>query len=96
MPQYLIHAYDGTDETALDRRMAARPMHLAGAKKLKDTGNFVIGGAILSDEGKMIGSVMILDFETQAEFEEWYQTEPYITNGVWQNIEVKPFRVATV
>ncbi|MFN8353393.1 MAG: YciI family protein [Spirosomataceae bacterium] len=96
MPQYLIHAYDGTDPNALDRRMAVRPFHLEGAKRLKAAGQFIIGGAILSDEGTMIGSVMILEFETQEVFDEWYRTEPYITQGVWQRIEVKPFRVANV
>lgn len=96
MPQYLIHAYDGTDEQALDRRMGVRPKHLTGAKALKEAGNFILGGAILSDDGKMIGSVMVLEFETQAAFDHWYHTEPYITDGVWQKIEVKPFRVANV
>ena len=96
MPQYLIHAYDGTDAQALDRRMAARPVHLQGAKDLKDAGHFILGGAILDDQGQMIGSVMILEFETTAQFDHWYSTEPYITQGVWQYIEVKPFRVAQV
>lgn len=35
MKQYLITAYDATDEHALARRMAVRPFHLEGAKKLK-------------------------------------------------------------
>lgn len=96
MPQYLIHAYDGTDAQALERRMAARPLHFQGAKALKEAGQFIIGGAILNDAGQMIGSVMILEFESQAEFDHWYATEPYINQGVWQRIEVKPFRVAQV
>ena len=55
MNQYLITAYDGTDENALERRMNVRPFHLEGAKKLKENGNFIIGGAILNEEGNMIG-----------------------------------------
>ena len=96
MQQYVIIAQDGTDENALDRRMEVRPFHLEGAKKLKENNNFVIGGAMLDEAGKMNGSVMILQFETDEEFKNWYENEPYIKGKVWQKIEVKPFRVANV
>jgi len=96
MKQYVIITHDGRDEDAPDRRMAARPKHLDGARKLKAEGRYVSGGAILDDDGNMKGSVMILQFETEEEFREWYAHEPYITDGVWKSIEVKPFRVAEV
>jgi uncharacterized protein YciI len=94
--QYLIIANDGKDDEALDRRKEVRPLHLAGAKKIKEKNNFVIGGAMLDDDGNMRGSIMIVQFETQDDFQEWYDNEPYITQGVWRTIEVKPFRVADV
>ena len=96
MNQYLITAYDHTDEGALPRRMSVRPHHLDGAKELKANGNYVIGGAILNEEGNMIGSVMILQFETEEELEAWKQGEPYITQKIWETVDVKPFRVAAV
>jgi uncharacterized protein YciI len=96
MKQYLIIAQDGKDEEALERRKSVRPIHLAGAKKLKENNNFVIGGAMLDDKGNMRGSIMIVQFETQEDFRAWYDNEPYITGGVWKEIEIKPFRVADV
>ena len=96
MKQYLIIANDGKDDEALDRRKEVRPLHLAGAKKLKEKNNFVIGGAMLDDDGNMRGSIMIVQFETQDDFQNWYNNEPYITQGVWKTIEVKQFRVADV
>jgi uncharacterized protein len=96
MKQYVIIARDGTDDQALDRRMETRLVHLAGASRLKANNNFIIGGAMLNDAGQMEGSVMILQFETETQFTDWYKNEPYITNGVWKTIEVKPFRVADV
>jgi uncharacterized protein YciI len=96
MKQYVIIAHDGRDEEAPQRRMDTRPRHLEGARKLKSEGRYVTGGAILDDEGRMKGSVMILQFETEEAFREWYANEPYITEGVWKSIEVKPFRVAEV
>ena len=41
MIQFNIYALDYTDADALNRRMAVRPAHLEGVKKLKDTGNFI-------------------------------------------------------
>jgi uncharacterized protein YciI len=96
MKQYVIIAYDGDDTDAQERRKTIRPLHLAGAKILKERNQFVTGGAILNDAGEMTGSVMIVQFETEEEFQEWYKEEPYIKNGVWKTIDVKPFRVAVV
>ena len=96
MPQYLVLAQDGTDAEASGRRMNARPLHLEGARQLKENNNFVIGGAILDDNGKMIGSMMVVQFDTEGELKAWMDREPYITGNVWQSIEVKPFRVAEV
>lgn len=96
MNQYVIIARDGNDEEAQSRRATVRPVHLAGAAKLKANNNFVIGGAMLNEAGQMEGSVMIVQFETQEAFNNWYNSEPYVTGNVWQQIEVKPFRVANV
>jgi len=96
MNQYIVTAYDYTDVDALERRMNVRPHHLDGVKVLKDAGNYLMGGALLSEEGKMMGSVMILQFETEEELEAWKQSEPYITQKIWESVDVKPFKVASV
>jgi uncharacterized protein YciI len=96
MKQYLVTGYDYTDAEALQRRLAVRPHHLDGAKALKASGNYILGGALLNDEGNMIGSVMVLQFETEEELEAWKQNEPYITQKVWESVDVKPYKVAVV
>lgn len=93
---YVIHAYDFTDEQAIARRMAVRANHLAGAKRLKSTGNFVLGGALLDLEGKMIGSMMVVDFEEEVHLHQWLDNDPYVTGNVWEKIDVKPFKMADV
>jgi len=93
---YVIHAYDYTDEQALERRMSVRERHLEGAKTLKTGEHFVLGGALLSPEGKMIGSMMLVDFETESQMKEWLHNDPYVTGKVWEKIDVKPFRKADV
>ena len=96
MLQFVIIAEDGTDDEALARRMAARSAHLEGAKNLKSAGNYVLGGAMLSDAGTMTGSVMIVQFETEEALNDWLSREPYISGKVWQNLRVKAFKVADV
>jgi uncharacterized protein YciI len=91
--EYLVVAYDGTDEGALDRRMNAREAHLEGAKRLKESGNFINGGALLNDDGKMIGSTLYLEFETKEQLDEAIKNDPYTTGGVWQRVETKPIRL---
>jgi uncharacterized protein YciI len=96
MNQYLIYAWDGTDPEALTRRMAARPDHFRQAAKLKSAGNLIIGGAILNQEQKMVGSVMIVQFESERGLNDWLAIEPYILGKVWVKWEVHPYRVAEV
>ena len=96
MNQYIVTAYDYTDDGALERRMNVRPHHLDGAKTLRESGNYILGGALLNEERNMIGSVMILQFETEEALEAWKQGEPYITQKIWESVDVKPFKVAVV
>ena len=96
MKQYLVTAYDYRDADALSRRMNVRPSHLDGVRDLKKNEHYLIGGAILNDEGKMTGTVMILQFENDGQLKHWEQTEPYITQKIWETYEVKPFKVAEV
>jgi uncharacterized protein YciI len=96
MNQYLITAYDHTDEGAFERRMGVRPHHLDGVRDMIASKNYVIGGAMLNEEGKMIGSTMILQFENEEELDAWKQGEPYITQKIWESVDIKPFKVAEV
>jgi uncharacterized protein YciI len=91
--QYLILAYDGTDEKALERRMAARPAHVEGGDRMKHEGKLLHAVAILNDQEKMIGSAMVVDFPTREDVDHWLKNEPYVTGDVWRKIEVIPCRV---
>ncbi|MFQ5985161.1 MAG: YciI family protein [Alphaproteobacteria bacterium] len=92
--QYLVVAYDGTDAEAPARRQAARQAHLEQVRVLKDQGRMICGGALLDDDGRMIGSACVVEFPTRAELDAWLERDPYVTGKVWQKIEVTPFRQA--
>lgn len=92
--QFLVIAYDGTDDDAPARRAAHREAHFAGLPRLFDAGHLLTGGAMLNDDGVMIGSTAIMDFPSRADLDAWLASEPYVTGGVWRDITVHPFKVA--
>lgn len=87
--QYLINAYDG--ENMLEKRMEVRSKHLENIDRLGK--HVVFAGGRLNDDGKPVGSVMIMEFETRGELDEYLQTEPYIEAKVWDRVDVEPFNV---
>lgn len=93
--QFIVTGYDGTDENALDRRMAVREDHLAMANKMHAAGRWLYAAAILDDEGKMVGSMIVCDFASRDALEtEWLNDEPYVTGKVWHRVEIKKAQVA--
>lgn len=92
--QYIVLAYDGTDEKAMDRRLAVRENHLKTVEKRFHAGEHLYGAAILDDAGKMIGSMMVVDYPSREELDNWLKIEPYVVGDVWRRIEIKPCKVA--
>jgi len=94
--QFILIAYDGTDPGAQERRLKSRPVHLEKIAVLKKNGEFIAGGAILNDEGQMIGSMIVYEFPDRASLDKRLEEEPYLTGGVWKTVEIKPFRLASI
>ena len=90
--QFIITAHDG--ENMLEKRMAVRSRHLEGMAKLGK--HIVCAGGLLDDEGKMKGSILILDLEDRAALDDYLKNEPYVTEHVWENIEVEVINVVIV
>lgn len=93
MPKFLITAYDRTGPGQIERRKAARAAHLPGIRALAEQRKLLMGGGILDEQGRVIGSVGIYDFRDQAELDAYLREEPY-NQGVWGEVRVQPFFVA--
>lgn len=91
--EFLIIAYDGKDPDALNRRMKVREAHLRYARIMKEQGHFIEGGAILDEEGKMIGSTLLLRFESRKALDQWLNNDPYKLGNVWLKVEVRPIKL---
>jgi uncharacterized protein YciI len=94
--QFVVTALDYSDSDALSRRMEHREQHLAGVRKLIAEGHFLSGGAILDDEGKMVGSTLHMDFQTRAELDALLGKDPYVTGRVWEKIDVRQVKLVPV
>ena len=87
--QFIIMAYDGED--MLDKRMEVRPQHLEGMAKLGK--HVVCAGGLVDEEGNLIGSALVMEFNDRAEVGEYLENEPYVKAGVWQKIKVEQMNV---
>lgn len=94
--QFLLIAFDGIDPDAPERRKKVRPEHLNNVARQKKQGEFLSGGAILDDNGMMIGSMIVYEFHDRSALDESLKTEPYITGEVWKKIDIRPFRLAGI
>ncbi len=88
---FIIIAYDGTDERALERRMAVRQAHLDNAEKMHEKGTLKYAAGILDKNDKMTGSMMVVEFDSREDMQaEWLDNEPYVTGQVWKTIDIHP------
>ena len=91
--QFMVTALDFTDDGALERRMANRESHLAGARALIAQGHFLSAGAILDDKGKMVGSTLHLQFQDRASLDTCLNADPYVSGKVWEKLEIREVRL---
>ena len=91
---FLITAFDDKDNEAIIRRNNVREQHIEGIKKLIRERKHLYAAAILDDNNKMIGSILIVDYPSkEVLINEWLNTEPYVIGNVWQEIDIKPCKV---
>jgi len=86
--QFIVTAYDYQDDEAINRRLANRQAHLAAIEIMVKQGTFLSGGAIVNNEGKMIGSSAHVEFDNREEVEAWIAQDPYSLGKVWQKVEI--------
>jgi len=87
--QFVITAYDGAGMLA--KRMEVRPLHLEGMERLKE--HLIAAGGLLDDEGKLKGSVLIMEFLNREEVDEYLANEIYVKEHVWEKIAVERMNV---
>ncbi|RRN64834.1 YciI family protein [Caulobacter sp. 602-1] len=76
---------------ALETRLTTRPTHL---DYLNQSQGLKLAGALLGDDGDPIGSLLIVEAEDLAAAQAQADNDPFTAAGVFESVEVRPWRVA--
>src|SRR3990170_2773435 len=93
---YAIIGHDTQD--SLDKRMAARPDHLARLQALQNEGRLLLAGpfpavdAVDPGAAGFTGSLIVAEFASLQAAREWANADPYAATGVFKQISVQPFK----
>jgi uncharacterized protein len=85
-------------ENSLEKRMAVRPRHIARLERLKEGGRLILAGphpALDTEdpgEAGFTGSLVVAEFASLEEAQNWADADPYIESGAYKNVMVKPFK----
>ncbi len=74
----------------LEIRKANREAHLA---HIRNAGRAVVSaGPFLDDGGEMCGSLVIYEGRDKAEAEAWAAADPYGKAGLFESVEIRPWK----
>jgi uncharacterized protein len=95
----MLYAIMGQDvENSLEKRMDARPAHLARLEALRDQGRLVLAGPLPAIDSEdpgpagFTGSLVVAQFDSLEEARAWADADPYVAAGVYAQVTVTPFR----
>jgi uncharacterized protein YciI len=95
----MLYAITGEDVAdSLEKRLAARPAHLARLEQLQSDGRLILAGPFpaidSSDPGPagFSGSLIVAEFASLEDARIWAETDPYVASGVYASVSVKPFK----
>ena len=83
--KYVILGSDAPDGEV--KRKVHRTAHLAYLEPLHAAGRVILAGP-LTDK---TGSLLVLEFETREEAEQFAKNDPYWKHGIFNRIEIHPF-----
>lgn len=93
---YLIFSQDIPH--SLEKRLVARPDHLARLQLLRDEGRLLTAGPLpaidSNDPGAagFFGSAVIAEFDSLEQAKAWADKDPYVNAGIYQHVTVVPYR----
>jgi len=92
----VIEGHDRPD--VLAHRQRERPAHVARLQALLDAGRLLVAGPCpaidAEDPGTagFTGSVVIAEFDSLEDARAWADGDPYVSGGVYERVDVRPFR----
>ena len=95
----MLYAIIGQDySNSLEKRLAARPAHVARLQALQEEGRLLLAGpfpvvdAVDPGSAGYTGSLIVAEFPSLEEAETWAHNDSYVATGVYAHVTVRPFR----
>ncbi|WP_201550089.1 YciI family protein [Psychrobacter fjordensis] len=91
MSLFAIIGHDVAESSA--QRQITRIEHLERLKVLNNEQRLIIAGPNPIEHGQsaMSGSLIIADFDSLEAAQAWANEEPYLRDGVYSHVDIKPF-----
>ena len=93
---YMIYSQDV--ENSLEQRLKVRPDHLLRLTELREQGRLLTAGPLPTIDSEdpgaagFTGSLVVAEFDSLAAAQAWADADPYLLNGVYQSVVVKPYK----
>lgn len=85
---YTFHLLDRPDAAAL--RAELRPQHKTYLAQVAH--RIAVAGPLLADDGQaMVGSLLVIDFDSRAQAEAWLAGEPFTRAGLYAQVRIDGF-----
>ncbi|KRU22613.1 YciI family protein [Psychrobacter piscatorii] len=91
MSLFVIIGHDVANSSA--QRLITRTEHIERLQALSREDRLVIAGPTPIEHGKsdMSGSLIIAEFDSIEAAQTWANDEPYLRDGVYSHVDIKPF-----
>ena len=90
MTLYVISNMDRPN--SLELRLATREAHLAYVKATTHV-QLRVAGPFLDNDGKMIGSMLVVEADDPAHVAEFVKNDPYGKAGLFQSTDIRAWKV---
>ncbi|MEK9819030.1 MAG: YciI family protein [Pseudomonadales bacterium] len=83
---------------SLSKRLEVRPNHLARIDPLVQEGRILLAGPMPNVDSEnpgdagFSGSLIVAEFDSIDQARTWAEADPYMTEGVFESVEVFPFK----
>jgi uncharacterized protein YciI len=83
---------------SLSKRLEVRPNHLARIDPLVQVGRILLAGPMPNVDSEnpgdagFSGSLIVAEFDSIDQARTWAEADPYMTEGVFESVEVFPFK----
>jgi uncharacterized protein len=91
--KFMVLAWDVPGDSGLALRDRLREDHTDTITARFREGSVLLGAGIYDEASEVRGSVVIMDCESRASVDSYLQSEPFLTGGLWERVEVHELKL---